>query len=122
MTTSDTTNTDGGPVAAALRVLAELLRARGLRVGVSHSTGTLEATNPATEGASADPRYPPQQFHQLVQLAPRDDRLWVWWLWPDQATGSHEREPLLPATDLDEAADKIARVIALAPTEASARS
>lgn len=122
MTTSDTTNADRDPVAAALRRLAELLRARGLRVGVSHSIATLEATNPAAEGASVDPRYPAQQLHQLVQVAPRDGRLWVWWLWPDPTTGSHEREPLLPATDLDETADKIAHVIALAPTEAGARS
>lgn len=122
MTTSDTPNADGDPLTAALHVLAELLRARGLRVGVSHSTATLEATNPATEGASTDPRYPPQQLRQLVQIAPRDGRLWVWWLWPDPTTGSYEREPLLPATDLDEAADKIAHVIAFAPTEAGARS
>lgn len=122
MTKSDNANACGDPLTAALLQLAELLRARGLRVGVSHSTATVEATNPATEGRGVDPRYPPQQLRQLVQLGPREGDLWVWWLWPEPSTGSHEREPLLPVNDLDRAADKITHVIALAATEAGARS
>lgn len=122
MTTSDNANACGDPLTATLLRLAELLRARGLRVGISHSTATIEATNPATESGVGDPRYPPQQLRQLVQIGPREGDLWVWWLWPDPSTGSHEREPLLPVTDLDQAADKIAHVVALATADVGARS
>lgn len=100
----------------ALRVLGAALKARSLAVRMLPESARLVAVNPRTGGDTGDPRYPAQPMRQAVKCAPDGGtgELWFWWVWAGPQRGLTELEPMLPAREIDLAADKIAHVVAAA--------
>ena len=99
----------------ALQLLIKELQARRLIVILDLNRSAVVVSNPATAGTAEDERYQLRPLSQVVHCGPdADGALMFWWVWGG-GRGGFEREPLLPATHIPEAADKILKVLAPAP-------
>jgi hypothetical protein len=96
--------------------LLDNLRGRGLspeRIGANIVWVTNRAADPP-DGAPLT-RMTPRLRQAVLCRTDREDRLGWWWIWntPDDES---QQEWICPATEITMAADAIARVLALAPT------
>lgn len=100
---------------AAATALVSALTARGLVAKVPR-LGVVLAINPAGEPEGGDPRSrvmsPGLSQEVRCRLHPSERLLWWYWAWAGPTRGSApELEPLCRATDTDQAADRIAKVL-----------
>ncbi|MFV2179893.1 hypothetical protein ACFHW2_21320 [Actinomadura sp. LOL_016] len=103
----------------AALALVEEVTARGLVADVM-GHGTVRVENPAggpEEGNSLGQLMHPG-LRQEIACRHRDGVLWWWWVWSGPTRRSpHELEPLCPISDVQTAADRLARVLAVSSVE-----
>ena len=110
------------PVAERVAALVAALQARGL-VGTVAALGVVRAFNPAGEPDCGDVRGRMMSpgLRQEVQCRRNlvDGALWWYWAWAGPTRQSPpDLEPLCPAADIEMAADRIAKVLAVPSIDA----
>ncbi|PKK12521.1 hypothetical protein [Thermomonospora sp. CIF 1] len=110
------------PVAELVTALVSALEARGL-VGAVYRGGVVRVLNPAGEPDGGDPcglMSPGLRQEVRCLRNPDDGALWWYWAWAGPTRQSPpDLEPLCPAADVETAADRIAKVLAVSSGDAA---
>jgi len=97
--------------------LAEVLTARGFTVSVRASTGdVLSARNRAADARTGNPLgvvLSPGLVQTVACRPHADGGLWWHWVWLERENDAPEYEPLCPAAEVETAAERIGRVLAV---------